>query len=121
MVHKGIGATSSSTQPPLITTTPPPIHTPTMAGNPPARPWANLGAVNMRAPLSKLLDHLDKWLSRFNPDNGLSAEEHINNFMFSINLNRVTKEDAIIISFSYNLQGEVGSWYFLLPSGSIKS
>ena len=49
------------------------------------------------------------------------AEEHINNFMLSINLNGVTNEDAVVRLFPYTLQGVDGSWYFSLPSGSITS
>ena len=49
------------------------------------------------------------------------AEEHINNFMLSINLNGVTNEDAVVRLFPYTLQGTAGSWYFSLPSGSITS
>ena len=65
--------------------------------------------------------HPDKWLPKFNPDNGLLAEEHINNFMLSINLNGVFKEDAVVRLFPYTLQGAAESWYFLLPLGSINS
>jgi hypothetical protein len=49
------------------------------------------------------------------------AEEHINNFMLSINLNGVTNEDAVVRLFPYTMQGTAGSWYFSLPSGSITS
>ena len=49
------------------------------------------------------------------------AEEHINNFMLSINLNGVTNEDVVVWLFPCTLQGAAGSWYFSLPSGSITS
>lgn len=49
------------------------------------------------------------------------AEEHINNFMLSINLNGVINEDAVVRLFPYTLQGTTGSWYVSLPSGSITS
>jgi len=37
------------------------------------------------------------------------AEEHINNFMLSINLNGVVNEDAVVRLFPYTLQGTAGS------------
>ena len=49
------------------------------------------------------------------------AEEYINNFMLSINLNGVTNEDVVIQLFLYTLQGAAGSWYFSLTSRSITS
>lgn len=49
------------------------------------------------------------------------AEENINNFMLSINLNGVTNEDVVVWFFPYSFQGAAESWYFSLPSGSITS
>ena len=103
MVHTGTGPTSSSTQLPSTTATPSPTHMSTMVQNPPSRPWANPGAVRMAGPLSHLPNHPQKWLPKFNPDNGLLAKEHINNFMLSVNLNGVTEEDAVVRLFPYTL------------------
>lgn len=75
----------------------------------------------MPAPLSQLLAHPEKWLPKFNLDTGILAEEHINNFTLSVNLNGVTEEDVVVRIFPYTLQGIVGSWYLSLPSGSITS
>jgi len=85
------------------------------------RPWNNLGAVTMLAPLNPLPTHPEKWLPKFNLDAGIQADEHINNFMLSVNLKGVTEEDVVVRFFPYNLQGEARSWYFSLPSGSITS
>lgn len=71
--------------------------------------------------LHPLPAHPEKWLPKFNLDNGPLAEEHINNFMFSINLNKVVEEDAVVQLFPYTFQGAAGSWYFSLPSGSTNS
>ena len=45
--------------------------------------WNNLGSVLMLAPLSQLPAHPEKWLPKLNPEVGMLAEEHINNFMIS--------------------------------------
>lgn len=88
---------------------------------PPQRPWRNPRDVRMVAPLHLFPAHLEKWLPKFNLDNGLLAEEHRNNFMLFINFNEVVEEDAVIRLFPYTLQGVAGSWYFSLPSSSINS
>ena len=75
----------------------------------------------MPAPLHPLPDYLEKWLPKFNPDAGTLGEEHISNFMLSVNLKGVTEEDVFVRLFPYTLQGSAGSWYFSLPSGSITS
>ena len=84
-------------------------------------PWNNPGAVLMLAPLSQLPAHPKKLLPKFNTEAGMLVKEHINNFILSINLNRVVNEDAVVRFFPYTLQGTAGSWYFSLPSGSITS
>ena len=86
-----------------------------------ADPWPRPGAVNMPAPLHALPDAPEKWLPKFNPDEGTQAEEHINNFMLAVNLKGVAEEDVVVRLFPYTLHGSAGSWYFSLPSGSITS
>ena len=80
-------------------------------------------AVLMPAPLSQIPAHLEKWLPKFNPEAGMLAEEHINNFMLSINLNGVTNEDVVVRLFPYTLQGTADRGIFhypldLLPVGT---
>jgi len=60
-------------------------------------------------------------VAKFNPDAGIQADEHIKNFMLSVNLKGITEEDVFVRLFSYTLQGSARSWYFSLPSGSITS
>ena len=106
MVYTGTGAQASSTQSPSNTRTYSSTQINTMVQNP-QRPWKNLGAVRMAGTLHPLPTHLEKWLPKFNPDDGLPTEELINNFMLSINLNEVVEEDEVVILFPYNLQGLV--------------
>jgi len=84
-------------------------------------PWTKPGAVNMPAPLHALPEAPEKCLPKFNPDEGTQNEEHINNFMVTVNLKGVTKEDIVVRLFPYTLQGSAGSWYFSLPFSSITS
>ena len=57
----------------------------------------------MPATLSQLPTHPEKWLPKFNPEASIQAEEHINNFMLSINLNGVVNEDVVVRLFPYSL------------------
>ena len=75
----------------------------------------------MPAPLHSLPDAREKWIPKFNLDDGTQVEEHINNIMLAVNLKGVTEHDVVVRLFPYTLQGSAGSWYFSLPSGSITS
>ena len=103
MVYTGTATQASSTKSPSNTGTSSSTQIPTMA----QRPWTNLGAIQMARPLHPLPTHLERWFPKFNPDDDLPAKEHINNFMFSINLNKVVEEDAVVRLFPYTLQGSV--------------
>jgi len=117
VVQQGIGTSTSSSQPLVTSSVLSSISSPTMA----QRPWNHLRAVIMAAPLSQFLAHPEKWLPKFNPDTGILAKEHINNFMLLVNLKGVTEEDAVVRLFPYTFQGAAGPWYFSLPLGSIIS
>ena len=75
-------------------------------------PWNNPGAVLTPPPQSQIPAHPEKWLPKFNPEAGMLAEEHINNFMLSVNLNGVTNEDAVVWLFPYTMQGTAGHGTF---------
>ena len=125
VVHQGVEASISQ---PIHSSSLIPSHTsgiPTVVSTTfaitMADPWTRPGAVNMPAPLHDLPDAPEKWLPKFNPDDGTQSEEHINNFMLAVNLKGVTEQDVVVRLFPYTLQGSAGSWYFSLPSGSITS
>lgn len=121
---QSIGASSSSTntQSPSSSTQSPSTstftQTPIMAGRQqqppprPVKPWANLGDVKMLAPLHDLPKQTERRLPKFNPDDGLPAEEHLHNYMLAINLNGVVEEDCVVRLFPYTFEGSTGSWYF---------
>ena len=53
----------------------------------------------MPTPLHALPKSLERWLPKFNPDDGLPTEEHIQNFMLDANLNGVVEEDCVLRLF----------------------
>lgn len=119
--QQGIGTPTSSSQPIVTSSLLSSAISSTMAHNQPQpRPWTNPRVVAMPAPLSQLPAHPQKWLPKFNLDIGILVEEHIDNFMLSINLNIVIEEDVVRL-FPYTLQEAAESWYFSLPAGSITS
>jgi len=87
--------------------------------NQPAQPWINPGVFLVANP-NALPANPEKWLPKYNPNDALPIEEHLNNFMLAMNLNGVAHEDVVIILFPYTFQGSAGSWYFSLPSGLIR-
>lgn len=68
------------------------VGSPTMA----QRPWNSPVIVTVPAPLNPLPAHPKKWLPKSNPDIGILTDEHINNFMLSVNLKGVTEEDVVV-------------------------
>ena len=87
--------------------------------NQPAQPWTNPSVVLIANP-NALPTNLEKWLPKYNPDDALPSEEHLNNFMLAMNLNGVEHEDVVIGLFPYIFQGSTRSWYFSLLVGLIK-
>ena len=85
-----------------------------------AQPWTNPGVVLVSNPNSLPINP-EKWLPKYNLDDGLPAEEHLNNFMLAMNLNGVSHEYVVIKLFPYTFQGSAGSSYFSLPVGSIRN
>ena len=49
----------------------------------------------MTPPLHPLPKDLEKWLPKYNPDDGLLVEEHLHNFMLEIKINGVSEEDVV--------------------------
>ena len=92
VIHETTGTLTSSSLPQATSSMLSSVSSSTMAQT----PWNNLGEVLMPNPLSQLSGHLEKWLPKINPEAGMLAEEHINNFMLSINLNGVINEDVVV-------------------------
>ena len=117
-------STSSSTQPGFSSTQTQSITSTQgpMVGQVPlpnVQPWNDLGFIKIPAPLHPLPKYPERWLPKFNPDDGLPAEECIHNYMLAINLKEVTEEDCVVRLFPYTLTRSGGSWYFSLLARSI--
>ena len=65
-----------------------------------SRLWSNPGVIQMKAPLHPLPKHPERWLPKFNIDDGLLAEEHLHNYMLVINLSEVDEKDIVVRLFT---------------------
>ena len=69
------------------------------------KPWNNPRTIAMKLPLHPLPKHIERWIPKFNLDDGLATEEHLHNFMVAINLNGVFEEDVVCRLFPYTFEG----------------
>ena len=89
-----------------------------MAAN---RPWQAVDVVVVPGAQHPLPKHLEKLLPKFDPDNDVTLEDHIQQFMLSLRLLDVQHEDVVCILFPYTFVGQVSTWFFSLAAGSIAS
>ena len=90
----------------------------TMAAN---IPWlaTNVVAVpRIQHPLQKQPENL---LPKFDPDNVVTPEDHIKQFMISLKFMDVQHEDVVCILFPYTFVSQASIWFFSLAAGSIAS
>ena len=60
-----------------------------------------------------------EYLPRFDGENGITAQKHIQAFEDYLNLYEVEDEDVSVRQFSLSLQGEVRNWFKALAEASI--
>ena len=109
------------TNPPLDSI-PSPRFNFTFGDNMEANPWwLTINALANLGPQNPLPKHPEKLLPKFDPDDDILPETHINKFMFSMNIMNVQHEYEACKLFGFTLQGKASSWFFNIPSGSITS
>jgi hypothetical protein len=62
-----------------------------------------------------------KFLPKYDPDDDISPEHHIKQFMDALKLMNVEHEDVVYRLFPHTLQGKATKWFFNLAPGSITS
>ena len=85
------------------------------------RPWLDLDTVFVLGKQHKFPKNPEKWIPKFNPDEGSLVEDHIKTFMQAIRLRNVVHEDVVCRVFPYSFEGHASTWYFSLDSGTINS
>ena len=117
-----------------------PVHTPVgspphsphllMAGvnanqpppNPPNPPpaWRARSPLNLTPPLHDLPQAFEKLLPKFDPNEKILVDDHLQSFYLAIEgLRAGEHEDVVCRLFSHTLKGATASWYFGLPANSI--
>ena len=89
-----------------------------MSGN---RPWLAVDAIAVLRAQHPLPKHPEKLLLKFDPNNNVSPEDHIKQFMLSIRLLGVQHEDVVCRLFPYTFVDQASTWLFSLTTGSIAS
>ena len=90
----------------------------TMSAN---RPWLATDAVAVPRIIHPLPKHTEKLLPKFDPDNDVSPEDHIKQFMIFLRLLDVHHEYVVCRLFPYTFVGQASTWFFSLAVGSIVS
>ncbi|CAF4200395.1 unnamed protein product, partial [Adineta steineri] len=90
----------------------------TMVAN---RPWLAADAVTVPEAQHPLPKHPQKLLTKFDPGNDITPEDHIKQFMLSLRLSDVQHEYVVYILFPYAFVGQASTWFFSLAPGSIAS
>jgi hypothetical protein len=84
-------------------------------------PWLTIDAIAIPGPTHTLPKKPQKFLPKYDPDDDVSPEQHIKQFMDSLNLMNVEHEDVVCKLFPHTLQGKTTKWFFNLAPGSITS
>ena len=87
-----------------------------MAAN---RPWLVMDVIAVPRAQHPLPKHPKKLLPKFHPDNDITLEDHIKQFMLSLRLLDVQHEDVLCRLFPYTFVGQASTWFFSLVAGYI--
>jgi len=77
--------------------------------------------LNLPPALHAFPNNYHKYLPRFDGENGITVQKHIQGFENYLELFEIDKDDVIIRHFSISLQSRVKSWFKNLPIASISN
>ena len=87
--------------------------------NPPPA-WKSRSPLNLTPPLHDLPQAFEKLLAKFDPNEKMLVDDHLQNFYLAIERLRAREhEDVVCRHFPHTLKGAVASWYFGFPTNSI--
>ena len=89
-----------------------------MAAN---QPWLDINALAIPGPQNPLPKYTEKLFPKFDPDDDILPENHIDKFMLDMNIMNVEHEDVACMLFFFTLKGKASSWFFNLTLRSITS
>ena len=91
------------------------------ANQPPPQPaWRAISPLNITTPLHAVPQNFNKALPKFEPNEGIRADDHLQIFSLALEGLQVAEhEDVVCILFPHTLEGKATSWYFALQENSI--
>ena len=82
--------------------------------------WRDRSPLNLTPPLHNLPQAFDKLLPKFDPEEKIVVDDHLQSFFLVIEGLRAGEyEDVVCRLFPHTLKGVAASWYFSLPINSI--
>ena len=82
--------------------------------------WKAISPLNLTPPLHNLPQDFDKLLPKFDPEERIAVDDHLQSFYLVVEGLRAGEyEDVVCILFPHTLKGATASWYFALPANSI--
>lgn len=85
------------------------------------RHWLAVDVVTVPRAQHPLPKYPKKLLPKFDPDNDVTPEDHIKQFMISLILLDARHEDVVCRLFPYTFVGQASKWVCSLVAGSIAS
>ena len=91
------------------------------ANHPPPPPtWRAISPLNLTPPLHAMPHNFDKSLPKFEPNEGIFVDDHLQSFYLALEGPQVAEhEDAVYILFPHTLKGKAASCYLSLQENSI--
>ena len=82
--------------------------------------WRARSPLNLTPPLHNLPQAFDKLLPKFDPEERIAVDDHLQSFYLALEGLRAGEyEDVVCRLFPHTLKGTAASWYFSLPTNSI--
>ena len=82
--------------------------------------WRARTPLNLTPPLHNLPQAFDKLLPKFDPEERIAVDDHLQSFYLALEGLRAEEyEDVVYRLFPRTLKGTAASWYFSLPVNSI--
>ena len=82
--------------------------------------WRARSPLNLTPPFHNLPQHFNKLLPKFDPEERIVVDDHLQSFYLEIEgLRDGEYEDVVCRLFPHTLKGATTSWYFGFPANSI--
>ena len=85
------------------------------------KPWLTIDVISIPSTSNPFPKHLEKFLPKYDLDDGVLPRYHIKQFMNALKLMNVEHEDVVYRLFPHTLEGKATKWFLNLAPGSITS